>query len=99
MNASVVAATLSAQSSPALIAAHRAAAAFHEAMADALDAQAEIDEAVHNARIEKNPAWALDYHAEAKELEPRYAAALGRSAAAMQRVPVKWLAILTEKVS
>lgn len=85
MNASVVAA---AQSSPALIAAHRAAAAFHEAMADALDAQTEIDEAVHNARTEKNPAWALDYQAEAKELEPRYAAALRRWGGRLRRCSV-----------
>lgn len=65
---------------PVLEDAHRAAAEFHEAMADAIEAKEDIDgpDGVY---------W-----------RSRYVAAMGRAAAALQKMPVQWAAVLNAKV-
>lgn len=71
----------------ALIKAHEAAAGFHAAMANAIQLEADIEE-------EKFVCASEDDVAFIKGLEERYTALLGNAAAAMRKVPVKWLAIL-----
>lgn len=66
--------------------AHAAAADFHQAMAAAMEAQAEIDDVPEDGvrmTFEDKTYW-----------EKQYAEQLGLAAVAMQKVPVKWLAML-----
>lgn len=67
------------QDRDAMARAHEAAGDFHCAMAGALDAEAELETCHEDDRAD----W-----------QRQYQSALGAAAVAMQRVPVKWLAIL-----
>lgn len=69
----------------ALIEAHRQAAAFHEAMASALDSEREIEEGRRSG--DPTEYWDKQYPVE-----------LGRAAVALQKMPFKWAAVLGEEV-
>jgi len=72
---------------PGLENAHRIAAMFHEAMADAIEAMAEIDADDDTPLIDKE-FW-----------RARHTDALGRAAAALQQMPVAWAAVLNVKMA
>jgi len=63
---------------PELEKAHRAAAEFHEAMAEAIEAQMELD-----GRTEDAAYW-----------QDRYGKSLGQASRALAAMPVKWAAVL-----
>lgn len=65
----------------ALIRAHVTAARFHEAMADALDAQDEIESAASPQEVD--PYW-----------RKKFQDALGKAVVALREMPVKWQAVL-----
>lgn len=73
----------------ALIKAHEAAHEFHEAMADALVNEREIEDTKRIAIGSK-----VDWSDIIEEHEKAYAAALGLAAGALQAMPVKWAAVL-----
>lgn len=83
----------------ALIKAHSAAEEFHRAMGDALTYERDIEDAESDLREAKDQAG-RDSALESKaEWEKLYSRALGQAAVAMQKLPVKWLAILNETVT
>lgn len=91
MNASMfvraVAHHTSREDTAALEQAHRHAAEFHEALAEALEASREIeDETAEFGHADQF--WVT-----------KYTTNLGRAAAALQRMPIKWSAILSEELS
>lgn len=77
----------------ALIKAHEAAHEFHEAMADALVNERDIEDTKRIA-LGSNVDWSdiIEEH------EKAYAEALGRAAVALQAMPVKWAAILSAEL-
>lgn len=78
--------TVAASVDPGLEDAHWAAAEFHEAMAQAMSAREDI-EAGDGSGGPCDPHWV-----------EKYKAAMGRAAAALQKMPVQWAAVLNAKV-
>lgn len=81
-----------------LIDAHKHAAAFHDAMESALKYQRDIEDDTASMRAEKDPVTALEWHADILEQEEHYKRALGDAAAAMAKMPAKWVEILGVKI-
>lgn len=78
----------------ALIKAHELAAEFHEAMADALVNEREIEDTKALAKNSK-----VDWSDIIADHEAAYREALGRAAAALHAMPIKWAAVLNERVT
>ena len=81
-----------------LIAAHKHAAAFHDAMEAALKYQRDIEDDTASMKAERDPVTALEWQADIYEQETHYRRALGDAAAAMAKMPAKWVDILGVKI-
>jgi len=77
-----------------LIKAHAHAAAFHDAMRSALTYQRDIEDDTASMAAEKNPVTKLEWQADIFEQESHYRRALGDAAAAMAKIPARWVEIL-----
>jgi hypothetical protein len=82
----------------ALIKAHRAAQEFHEAMDEALTYERDIEDAEADLRDARDEADRESASQSKAEWEKLYSRALGRVAVALQKMPIKWAAILNEQV-
>lgn len=74
--------------------AHRAAADFHAAMADAIEAGKDIEDTLRSMKHDLTPEDGC-YESILKDYRAAYQDALGRSAVAFQAMPVKWAAVLS----
>lgn len=91
--------TLQAASAKHLEKAHRAAAEFHEAMADVFDAQDDIERYEQYEREAKANNVDTGFWADERaESQKAFKVAFGRASAALLEMPIRWQAILQTEI-